>query len=148
MKKRYVVELTYDERRSLKTLISSGSAPARKLNRARILLKADRGEHSACVLTAGSFGMDIKPLAKLPLSCFREDLGRLLESRVALRPAREPSFGPSGRSSAGIRRLGGRAHVRQKRRNHAMDTHRCQATGVVMTFLGQPQIRYVRSSPA
>jgi hypothetical protein len=46
VKKRYVVELTYDERRSLKTLISSGSAPARKLNRARILLKADRGEHS------------------------------------------------------------------------------------------------------
>jgi hypothetical protein len=46
MKKRYVVELTEDERRSLKTLISRGSAPARKLNSARILLEADVGEHS------------------------------------------------------------------------------------------------------
>ena len=46
MKKRYVVELTEGERASLKTLISRGSAPARKLNRARILLKADQGEHS------------------------------------------------------------------------------------------------------
>ncbi len=45
MKKRYVVELTEDERGSLKGLISSGSAPARMLNRARILLKADAGEH-------------------------------------------------------------------------------------------------------
>jgi transposase len=45
MKKRYVVELTEDERGSLKGLISSGTAPARMLNRARILLKADAGEH-------------------------------------------------------------------------------------------------------
>src|SRR5215210_8127523 len=46
MKKRYIVELTEDERGSLKRLISRGSAPARMLNRARILLKADVGEHS------------------------------------------------------------------------------------------------------
>jgi hypothetical protein len=46
MKKRYIVELTHDERESLKRLISHGSAKARKLNRARILLKADRGEYS------------------------------------------------------------------------------------------------------
>jgi transposase len=46
MKKRYVVELTHDERESLKKLISRGSAKARMLNRARILLKADQGEHS------------------------------------------------------------------------------------------------------
>ena len=46
MKKRYVVELTQDEREHLMRLISRGSAKARKLNRARILLKADRGEYS------------------------------------------------------------------------------------------------------
>ena len=44
--KKYVVELTEDERRNLYTLISAGSAPARMLNRARILLKADVGRHS------------------------------------------------------------------------------------------------------
>jgi hypothetical protein len=46
MKKRYVVELTREEREDLFKLISRGSASARKLNRARILLKADVGEHS------------------------------------------------------------------------------------------------------
>ena len=46
MKKKYVVELTEQEREYLHKLISSGSAPARKLNRARILLKADVGKHA------------------------------------------------------------------------------------------------------
>jgi transposase len=44
--KKYVVELTEDERERLRKLISAGSAPARMLNRARILLKADAGRHS------------------------------------------------------------------------------------------------------
>jgi transposase len=44
--KKYVVELTEDERRHLYGLISAGSAPARMLNRARILLKADEGKHA------------------------------------------------------------------------------------------------------
>jgi transposase len=44
--KKYVVELTADERRNLYRLISAGRAPARMLNRARILLKADVGRRS------------------------------------------------------------------------------------------------------
>jgi hypothetical protein len=43
--KKYIVELTQGEREYLYRLISAGSAPARMLNRARILLKADAGEH-------------------------------------------------------------------------------------------------------
>ena len=47
MRKEYFVELTNEEREYLHKLISSGSAPARKLNRARILLKADvEGKHA------------------------------------------------------------------------------------------------------
>jgi transposase len=46
MNKKYVVELTKDERKRLRRVISAGAAPARMLNRARILLKADLGEHS------------------------------------------------------------------------------------------------------
>ena len=46
MKKQYLVELSEQEREYLHKLISSGSAPARKLNRARILLKADVGNHA------------------------------------------------------------------------------------------------------
>jgi hypothetical protein len=44
MKKKYVVELTEQEREYLHKLISAGTAPARKLNRGRILLKADLGK--------------------------------------------------------------------------------------------------------
>ena len=41
--KRYKVILTKEERQQLEKLISSGIAPARKLTRARILLKVDEG---------------------------------------------------------------------------------------------------------
>jgi hypothetical protein len=46
VRKKYVVELTKEEREHLLKLITSGEAPARMLNRARILLKADRGGHA------------------------------------------------------------------------------------------------------
>src|SRR5215208_5973857 len=47
MKRKYLVELSEQEREYLHKLISSGTAPARKLNRARILLKADvTGKHA------------------------------------------------------------------------------------------------------
>lgn len=43
MDKRYPVELIDSQRDSLKRLIAAGTAPARKLAHARILLKADEG---------------------------------------------------------------------------------------------------------
>lgn len=46
MRKKYIVQLTEEEREYLHNLICSGTAPARKLNRARILLKADIGKHA------------------------------------------------------------------------------------------------------
>ena len=42
MKKKYLVILTETERDNLKGLIAAGTAPARKLTHARILLKADQ----------------------------------------------------------------------------------------------------------
>ena len=42
--KKYVVKLSAEERECLNTLIQSGKHPARKLTRARVLLKADAGE--------------------------------------------------------------------------------------------------------
>ena len=41
-KKKYPVILTQTEREHLKNLIAAGTAPARKLTHARILLKADQ----------------------------------------------------------------------------------------------------------
>ena len=43
MRKKYVVTLSPEERESLHRLIAAGTAPARTLAHARILLKADRG---------------------------------------------------------------------------------------------------------
>ena len=43
MKKKYPVILSDTEREQLKNLIAAGTAPARKLTYARILLKADQG---------------------------------------------------------------------------------------------------------
>lgn len=42
-RKKYVVELSHDEREHLKTMISKGKAAARTTLKARILLKADQG---------------------------------------------------------------------------------------------------------
>ncbi len=42
MAKKYVVILTESQRETLKQLITAGKAPARKLTRARVLLKADQ----------------------------------------------------------------------------------------------------------
>ena len=44
MYQKYFVKLTSEERQYLERLISSGIAPARKLQRARILLKSDCSE--------------------------------------------------------------------------------------------------------
>jgi transposase len=43
MKKKYPVILSETERECLRSLIAAGTAPARKLTHARILLKADQG---------------------------------------------------------------------------------------------------------
>ena len=43
-RKKYVVELTAEERDTLEQLPQKGTSSARKLTRARILLKADEGE--------------------------------------------------------------------------------------------------------
>jgi homeodomain-containing protein len=45
MATKYIVTLTSDERTTLDRLLTAGKAPARKLTRARILLKLDAGEH-------------------------------------------------------------------------------------------------------
>jgi transposase len=43
--KKYIVRLSGEERKSLKSLVTSGKGPARMFTRARILLKADVGEN-------------------------------------------------------------------------------------------------------
>ena len=55
-KKKYIVDLTSEERETLETLLSSGKDSARKLTRARILLKADEGWTDAAISEALDVG--------------------------------------------------------------------------------------------
>jgi transposase len=57
MAKRYIVTLTTTEREMLRTMIGSGTKRARKLTRARILLKADEGWKDADIRRALDVGM-------------------------------------------------------------------------------------------
>jgi biotin operon repressor len=43
--KKYIINLSREERDTLKKIIASGRGPARMFTRARILLKADQGDH-------------------------------------------------------------------------------------------------------
>ncbi len=67
--------------------------------------------------------------------------GALLEGRVALGPARKPTFGPPGRPPAGFRRLRRRAQFHQKRRNYPVDPNRRQPTRIVTALPRQTQVR-------
>ena len=59
---KYAVTLTEAERAELRTLVGRGTAPARMLTRARILLKADQGEGGAAWADAAIAGaLDIHP---------------------------------------------------------------------------------------
>ena len=50
--KKYIVDLTAEEREHLLKLIGSGKTAARKINRARILLKADEGFKDKAIVVA------------------------------------------------------------------------------------------------
>lgn len=56
-KKKYIVDLSADEREQLQQLIRRGKASSRKLTRARILLKAAEGFTDAQIVTALDVGI-------------------------------------------------------------------------------------------
>jgi transposase len=56
-KKKYLIDLSADEREQLQQLIRRGTAPTRKLTRARILLKAADGWTDAQIVAALDVGI-------------------------------------------------------------------------------------------
>jgi hypothetical protein len=86
--KKYVVTLSAEERERLEMLIRSGKHPARELNRARILLKADASD-------AGEAWSDSQIAAALDtaLSTVAQVRQQLVEEGVesALTPKRSPN---------------------------------------------------------
>lgn len=68
MSKQYIVQLSELERAHLHTLIGQGSAPARTLTHARILLKANQGEAGPCwsdAAIAGALEVHVTTVARV-----------------------------------------------------------------------------------
>lgn len=82
-KKKYVVELTKAERERLGKLVSSGTAPARMLNRARVLLKADLKGSDASSWTderiAGALDTSVATVGRVRKRFFRQGIDAALE---------------------------------------------------------------------
>jgi hypothetical protein len=93
--KRYVVKLSDAERSQLQSLISKGKSPAKRLLKARILLKADTSE----VGEAWSGGQIIKALdtnvsmvSRVRQQLVEEGLDAVLSRKQRATPARQPLF--------------------------------------------------------
>jgi transposase len=124
-KEKCVVRLTEDERAYLRTLIGSGTAPARMLSRARILLKTDQGEGGAAwsdaaisrALEVGlstvarvrkryaSEGLEATLNRKIPEREYRRKLDGEQEARLIALACSEP---PTGRKHWTLRMLADR----------------------------------------
>jgi hypothetical protein len=93
--KKYVVKLSEEERRQLHGLINKGKSPAKRLLKARILLKADAGESGE----AWSDGQIIEALdtnasmvARVRQQLVEEGLDAVLSRKPRATPAIQPIF--------------------------------------------------------
>jgi hypothetical protein len=79
--KKYVVELTKAERERLLKLLSSGTAPARMLNRARVMLKADVKGSDAWTdeRIARALDTSVATVGRVRKRCCRQGLDAALE---------------------------------------------------------------------
>lgn len=94
-KKLYEVKLTDAERKHLENLISSGIEKVRKLNRARILLKADDGWKDAAI--AQALDVSRPTVERVRAQYVTGDLATALERRA---PTREYERRLDGRAEA------------------------------------------------
>jgi hypothetical protein len=76
---KYTVALSDDERTDLRALVRRGTASARRLTRARILLKAD--EDLPDVAVAEAVGVGIATVHRIRQRCVEEGLGSALGER-------------------------------------------------------------------
>lgn len=85
MKTKYTVELSEGERARLRTLIGQGTAPARTLAHARILLKANRGEGGPAwtdAATAGAVEVHPATVARVRRAFVEDGLGAALTRKA------------------------------------------------------------------
>lgn len=85
MKKFYQVTLTGDEKSELSTLVSTGTAAARKLTRARILLLADAGSAKSDPEIANALGCGRATVERTRKQFVEEGLEATLQRKPTLR---------------------------------------------------------------
>ncbi len=94
MAKKYVVNLTKDERTQLLGLLKKGKISARKLCRAQILLHADGGASDTTIATAVQ--VDVRTVERIRKRCIEEGLEAALNEHR--RPGGKPKL--DGRQEA------------------------------------------------
>ncbi len=100
MAKKYLVKLSEEERAHLHTLVGSGSAPARTLTHARILLKANQGEAGPSwtdAAIAGALEVSAATVARVRQQYATAGLGPALWRKA---PARESARTLDGEQEA------------------------------------------------
>ena len=116
--KKYLIDLTDDERAVLQTLVRRGKTQARKVTRARILLHANRGASDSEIVTALGVGLatvertrrrfveaGLEALNERPRPGARPRLSEKAEARLV---AEACSAAPEGREHWTMRLLAGR----------------------------------------
>jgi transposase len=89
MNKKYIVTLTDEEHTQLQTLISTGTAAARTLTHARILLKAARrpdGDEATDAEIRAALDVSLATIARVRERCVEEGVEAALQRRSSERP--------------------------------------------------------------
>lgn len=92
MKKKYFVTLTADEREQLNVMITAGTASAKKLAHARVLLKADQGENGPAwvdEVIAEAVEVSTDTVARIRQRFVEQGLEAALVRKKQDRPSRE-----------------------------------------------------------
>jgi len=93
MNKKYVVRLTFDERKLLEAIVSKGKAAAYKIKHANLLLKVDAdGPGWSDAKTAEAFGCHSNTVRNVRQRLVEQGLDAALERKKQETPSREKIF--------------------------------------------------------
>lgn len=90
--KKYIVRLSARERRDLKTLTSTGKAPAHRIRHARILMLADEGSQGPAWIdedVAEAVGVTARTVENIRKRFVNEGLEAAVNRKKQIRPSRE-----------------------------------------------------------
>ena len=97
MGKKYIVRLTREERERLEALVTKGRASARKIGRARVLLKVDAdGSSWTDEQAADAFGIRANTVADIRQRFVQEGLDRALDRKRPDEPPRRRKLDGAG----------------------------------------------------